>query len=270
MTPLEERIAELVRGGDLGGAVAIATGAVKEAPSDIAVRWTLAELLTLQGEIERADGQLDTIMSLDARAAVSVVPLRHTLAAEAARRDFFRAGRVPEFLDGTPTEAMRLRLEAFVTFRAGDRARAWELVEAAEEARPRVVGKAGEATVTDFRDLDDIVAGVFEVLTPTGKYYWIPAERVERIEFERPATTLDLFWRSARMVVRDGFDAEVCLPAIYGTETGADAASRLGRRTAWVGEPPGPVLGVGQRVYALDADAEIPILELTTLELSPA
>jgi type VI secretion system protein ImpE len=269
MTPLEERVASLVRAGDLAGAVAATTAAVKDAPSDIAFRWMLAELLTIQGEIERADSHLDAIMSLDARSAVSVVPFRHTLAAEAARRDFHRAGRVPEFLDGVPTEGMRLRLEAFVHLRAGDRARAAELVAAAEEARPAIAGKVDGTACADFRDLDDIVAGVFEVLSLTGKYYWIPVERVERVEFERPATTLDLVWRKARMVVRDGFDAEVCLPVIYGAETGADDASRLARRTDWIGDPPGPVLGVGQRVFAVDAEREMPMLELTKLELDP-
>ncbi len=52
------------------------------------------------------------------------------------------------------------------------------------------------------------------------------------------------------------------MPAIYGTLTGADDASRLGRRTDWVGEPPEPVRGVGQRVFVVDGDREVGVLEL--------
>ena len=50
------------------------------------------------------------------------------------------------------------------------------------------------------------------MLTSTGKYYWIPMERVEMIEFHDPARPRDLLWRRAHMVVRGGPDGEVFLP----------------------------------------------------------
>ena len=65
------------------------------------------------------------------------------------------------------------------------------------------------------------------------------------------------------MVVRDAFDAEVHIPAIYGVTTGADDASRLGRRTDWVGTEPAPVRGVGQRMFLLDGEREVGVMELS-------
>lgn len=253
---------ELYKAGRLADAIAAAAQAVKAAPSDFGKRWLLSELLIVGGEFDRADSQLDTIMSLDAAAAPTVLPVRHLLRADTSRRDFFSGAGVPEFLDGGPTAAMRLLIESLVELRAGDAARAGELAAEAERVRPAVRGTAGTEPFADFRDLDDLLAGVFEVLTRTGKYYWIPTERVELLEFKAPERSLDLCWRPARMVVRDAFDAEVHIPAVYGTTTGADDASRLGRRTDWVGGEPAPIRGVGQRVYLLDGEREAGIMEL--------
>jgi type VI secretion system protein ImpE len=256
---------ELYRSGHLGPAIEAASQAVKAAPSDLSARWLLAELLIVQGDHDRADSQLDTIMSLEPGAAATVVPVRHLLRAETARRDFFAAARVPDFLDDGPTPLMRLLLEAFVQLRAGDSHRAGELAMEAERTRPALAGRLGNESFADFRDLDDLASGVFEVLTKTGKYYWIPADRVELLEFTKPERPLDLVWRPVRMVVRDAFDAEVHMPAVYGTLDGADDASRLGRCTDWIGEPPAPVRGVGQRVFLLDGDRETGVMELQTV-----
>jgi len=256
---------ELYHSGHLSPAIEAASQAVKAAPSDLSARWLLAELLIVRGDHDRADLQFDTIMSLEAGAAATVVPMRHLLRADAARRDFFAAARVPEFLDDGPTPLMKLLLEAFVQLRAGDSRRAGELAAEAERIRPALTGLRGDEPFTDFRDLDDLASGIFEVLTKTGKYYWIPAERVELLEFTKAARPLDLVWRPVRMVVRDAFDAEVHMPAVYGTIDGADDTSRLGRRTDWIGEPPAPVRGVGQRVFLLNDDREVGVMELETV-----
>jgi type VI secretion system protein ImpE len=256
---------ELYRAGHLAAAIDAASQAVKNAPADLSARWLLAELLIVAGEHDRADSQLDTIMSLEAGAAATVVPVRHLLRGETARRDFFAGAGLPEFLDDGPTPAMRLLLESFVHLRAGDLTRAAACADEAERLRPALSGRLGDQAFSDFRDLDDLTSGVFEVLTQTGKYYWIPAERVERLEFAKPERPLDLVWRTVRLVVRDAFDAEVHMPAVYGTLTGADDASRLGRRTDWIGEPPAPVRGVGQRVFLVDGDREAGVMELDTV-----
>ena len=180
------RAGDLYRAGQLAAAIDAAVQAVKAEPADLSARWLLAELLIIGGEFDRADGQLDTVMSLDAGAAATVVPVRHLLRGETARRDFFSGAGLPEFLDEGPTATMRLLLESGVHLRSGDAARAAALAEEAERARPALPGRLGDEPFTDFRDLDDLTSGVFEVLTRTGKYYWIPAERVELVEFQKP------------------------------------------------------------------------------------
>lgn len=260
---------EHLRDGNLAAATASCQEAVKAKPSDLEARWLLAELLVLGGDLERADQQLDTLMNLEPRAAVTAVPLRQLLRAETARRDFFTAGRVPELIDGVDA-GVRARLEAFVLLRAGNRAAAGEAVAAAERDRPLLGGTLDGRAFTDFRDLDDITAGVFEVLTHTGKYYWIPMERVERIEFTPPERPLDLAWRRARMVVRDAFDAEVHLPALYGTVADLDDQLRLGKRTDWLGADGEAILGVGQRSFVIDGEEQSDMLGIGTLTFTGA
>jgi type VI secretion system protein ImpE len=113
-----------------------------------------------------------------------------------------------------------------------------------------------------------LTSSFFEVLTSTGKYYWIPLERVESVEFRAPARPRDLLWRSAHMTVRGGPEGEVYLPALYGgSATDPNNAIRLGRETEWRGNAGGPVRGFGQRVLLVGND-DRPILELESLVIN--
>jgi type VI secretion system protein ImpE len=160
-----------------------------------------------------------------------------------------------------------LHLEASICLREGSQDEAVGLLASAEAERPRVVGTCNGRAFEDLRDLDDLTAGVFEVLTSNGKYYWIPIERVEQVEFRAPERTRDLLWRRARMIVRDGPDGEVFLPTLYaGSHAEPGDRFRLGRATDWRGGEGEPVRGIGQRTF-LVGDEACPIMELETLTI---
>jgi type VI secretion system protein ImpE len=106
---------------------------------------------------------------------------------------------------------------------------------------------------------------VFEVLTSNGKYYWIPVDRVESIEFRPPQRPRDLLWRRARMIVHDGPDGEVYLPALYaGSHAAAEDGLRLGRATDWAGGQGRPVRGSGQRTFLVGDEAKT-LMEIQVL-----
>lgn len=257
------------RAGDLEAAVAAALAEVKERPSDPGRRGFLAELLCFAGDLERADRQLDALATQSPEAALGVGMFRHVIRAEQARRQFYAEGRLPEFLE-PPPPWLKLHLEASILLREGKPDEAANLLAEAEDRRPKISGTCGGRPFDDLRDLDDLTAGVFEVLTSNGKYYWIPADRVDLIEFRAPTHARDLLWRRARMVVRGGPDGEVFLPALYeGTHAGPDDNLRLGRATDWRGGDGSPVRGAGQRTF-LVGDEAIPILEIETLEINDA
>jgi type VI secretion system protein ImpE len=261
----DDTVGELFRAGKLTAAVEAAGAAVRKAPGDLGGRVLLAELLLFTGNLERADVILDAAGQADPEAMVVVAEFRQLLRADIARRQLRRDGRVPEFLDGA-TENMRLVLAALVAQRGGDVAEAARLAAEAEAARPQVSGHVGEAAFDDFRDADDLCAGFFEVLTSTGKYFWIPTERVESIEFHPPKRARDLMWRRASMSVRNGPDGDVYIPAVYGSEDAAlSDALKLGRETDWQGEA--LVRGLGQRLFLVGEEA-IGVMDLGTLEFA--
>jgi type VI secretion system protein ImpE len=263
------RAGDLFRQGELQAAIEAANAAVKAAPADTGARMLLAELLLFAGNGERADTLLDATSTVDPSAALVVSEFRQLLRAEAARRQVLSEGRPPEFL-GEPTETQTRLLQALVALRAGDLAGAAGAVEAAEQSRPVITGQHDGAGFDDFRDADDLSIGNFEVLTTTGKYFWVPTERVESIEFHPAKRPRDLFWRRCSMVVRDGPDGDVYLPAIYPSallpsdDPVADGL-RLGRATEWTGAA--PVRGIGQRVY-LVGDEAVPVQQMSQLDFA--
>ena len=258
-----------LKAGDLNQAIALMNDEVRKNPADIDRRGRLAELLCLAGNIDRADTILDSIVSLDAAAAVGVALFRQLVRAEQARQQFYSDGRLPEFLK-RPDGAMELELRAAVALRAGDLKETAKLLAEAEAARPVIRGTADGKPFEDFRDLDDLNASHLEVLTSTGKYYWIPVASIRSIEFRPPVNRRDLLWRRAAMSVADGPDGEVFVPAIYAARgQELEPRYRLGHATSFTGDDDGPKFGLGLKSFLVGDDSRT-IHELGTLEFPQA
>jgi len=259
-----ETASSLFKAGKLAPAIEAANAALRKNPADLGARVLLAELLVFAGNLERADTILDAAAQIEPTVGVGVAEFRQLIRAAVARRQHRREGRMPEFL-GEPTPALRSCLAALVALRSGDLEEAARSTAEAEATRPRVPGRVGDVPFDDFRDVDDLHAAFFEVLTTTGKYFWIPTERVESVEFHPPRRPRDLAWRRASVSVAAGPDGEVYLPVIYDWEK-SDLADEflLGRATDWTAPESGPVLGIGQRVFLVGEEASS-IMDLTTL-----
>ena len=269
MSGSDQSASSLFRAGKLDDAIAAAQAGLRKAPTDLGARVLLAELLIFSGNLERADVILDAASTIDPSTAMVVAEFRQLIRADMARRQLFRDGRVPEFL-GEPTEAQRLQLAALVALRENNLTEAAQQAAQAEAARPRTVGKHNGTAFDDFRDVDDLLAGSFEVLTTTGKYFWIPTERVLSCEFHAPKRPRDLFWRRASMSVDQGPDGDVYIPVIYATDADTTELQRLGRETDWrQASDAAPVRGVGQRVF-LAGDDDIAIMEAGKLTFGSA
>lgn len=251
--------------GRLAEAIAAATAEVKAHPTDTARRGFLAELLCFTGAIERADLQLEALAHQDPGSAIGVALFRQVLRGEQARQQVFGEGRLPEFL-APPPEPVRLHLAALTALRGGDVVEAGRLLAVVEEMRVPLTGHCDGRAFADFRDLDDVTAAVFEVITSSGKYFWVPCASVVSIDVRPPQRPRDLIWRRAAMTVADGPDGEVFLPALYPAAPGEDLDTplRLGRATDWRGGEDSPVRGVGQRML-LVGDEAVPIMSVTSL-----
>lgn len=262
---------ELFNAGNLDEAIDAAISDVKSKPMEPPLRMLLAELLGFRRDWERADKQLDAVIKQSPDYAVQVALHRQIIRAEYHRGECITEGRPPELLsevDAVTEQQLRVLLE----IREGNMAAATEALRAVEVGQTVVSGKCDGEAFSGIRDLDDCLVGFCELLTSTGKYYWVPFHKIESIEFRPPERPRDLLWREARMIVPDGPDGVVYIPVTYPSTTVDDSAElRLGRATEWVGEEPDgdeagePIRGKGQKLWLI-GENERSIMELQTLE----
>jgi type VI secretion system protein ImpE len=253
------QIQELLDADMLDEAIAALNAEVRANPMDIDRRVTLAELLCIAGNLERADTILNAVSDLDPGAAVGVSLFRQLVRGEQARQQYHLQGSPPAFL-ARPDPISELEMRAALLLRNGDAAGAAELIEQRDAARAPVSGEADGVAFEDLRDLDDLSAGHFEVLTSTGKYYWIPTASVISIEFRAPERRRDLIWRRAGLSVADGPDGEVYMPCTY-QFAASTPAQKLGHITDFNGEEGAIVQAAGLRSFLVGDDCKT-VLEL--------
>jgi type VI secretion system protein ImpE len=264
---MAETISEQLEAGDLDGAIENLTQQVRQRPTDTVARSQLAEMLCIAGNFERADRLLDALQHQDPNVAVGVALFRQLIRAEEARQAFYNECRLPEFL-APPSDEEQLYLRALVAAKDNDPRQAADLLADAEAKRQPLAGRVDGTTFDDMRDLDDVCATHIDVLTSTGKFYWIPLRSIETVSLHKPEKYRDLLWRRAAVSVASGPDGEVFLPTIYaGGKTLPSALGRLGRQTDFVGGDGEPVRGVGLRSFIFGDEARS-ILDVAEIEFS--
>ncbi len=261
--------ADAIRAGDVAGALAAATAAVKAAPTDADARWLMAEILLLTGDAERADRMLDAAALQEPNPAV--LEFRRLLRAEVTRGQVLREGRAPKYQGDDATPAQQAALRARMLLRLGDAGGAAAAAEEVESQRGAVPGRHTDAAgaqvpFDDLRDADDLLAAELEVLTTAGEYMLVPVSRVRSLAFDAPRRLRDLLWRRCSIDLKDGTEGVVFLPAIYlGARAETDNALLLGRATEWTAAADGPVCGRGQRLLLVGEEA-MPFHALHMLE----
>ncbi len=258
----------LFREGKLQEAIEAQTAVVRDKPTDIDGRAFLADLHMLVGAYDKADRQLDLLSTQNVQLGVSVALSRQLLRGAIARQEVFEKGRAPEVAT-EPGPYVQAALLALVELRDGRGKEAAAILSEADEKRTRTPGRLGEdgAAFEDFRDADDLCAGFVEVLTSTGKYFWIPTDRIDFMEFEKPSRPRDIIWRQCRMEVRGGPEGVVYVPATYPAlpADGEIDALRLGQTTQWEGGDGTPTRGLGLRLFLVGDDG-LSIDELRTVQ----
>ncbi|MGF1462458.1 MAG: type VI secretion system accessory protein TagJ [Maricaulaceae bacterium] len=257
--------------GDASGWINALTQAVKASAADpvkaAATRVRLGEGLMTVGDLDRADTQFDTAVSLDPSWGPKAALLRQLLRALKSRDEVFAQGRAPEVL-AEPDAYLTALLKANAALRDGE-ADAGALFEAAEQLRPAFAGVCDGATIDDWRDLDDRLGGVIEVVTSNGKYFWTPMSQVRELRFQPIERPRDVVLRQMELDVIDGPTGVVFMPTTYWTAPDrANDAMRLARVTEWSeGADSDPVIGYGQRVFLVGEEAK-PVNSLTVLTQS--
>jgi type VI secretion system protein ImpE len=244
---------ELFEAGKLNEAIEQVTNEVKANPLDTSRRTFLFELLCFAGDWERAEKQLDVVGHQSTQAELGAMIYRANIKAENERRRLFNEGVQPHFLKEPPAY-IDLHISALNQARQGQLAEARATLNKAEEERPAISGKLNGEEFQDFRDYDDFVAPVLELIVKD-KYVWMPFEQIKSIEIKPPKQLRDLLWASARVEALDGTIGEVYVPGLYsGTSEHSDDQARLGRVTDWQQLSDDLFRTVGLKMFRVDEE----------------
>ena len=246
---------ELFDAGQLEAAIHAVSQEVKSKPSEMQPRTFLFELLCFAGEFDRAERQLDVIGHQNAQADLGVQVFRNNLKAERDRLRLFSDGLAPHFLTDPPAY-VDLHLNAINRLREGQYDEVRLLLDQAEEERPALSGQLNGRQFLDFRDCDDLIASVLELIVHD-EYTWLPFEQIKRLEISAPKQLRDLMWAPARIEGIDGTVGEVFVPALYARSSEhSNDQVRLGRMTDW--KPVNELLHLpaGLRLFMADGEDE--------------
>ena len=94
---------DLIAAGRLSDARTRLTAEVKAAPSDVAKRTLLFQVLAFLGEWEKAGRHLDMIVTLNPRSETGVQVYRNMISAEKERSEVMERKRIPGFASSAPT-----------------------------------------------------------------------------------------------------------------------------------------------------------------------
>lgn len=223
---------ELYQAGHLAAAIEAQSGEVRVNPTDVSRRTFLFELLAFAGDWDRAEKQLDVLGQAGPQATLAVQVYKANIQAERTRSRLFSEGLHPHFLNEPPPYVDR-HLDAINRVREGNFAEARAILDQAEEDRPALGGTMNSKPFADFRDCDDLIGPVLELIVKD-KYAWLPFEQIRRMEISPPSMLRDLVWARAKVEALDGTVGDVYLPALYeGTPSHASDQVRLGRQTDW-------------------------------------
>src|SRR5437762_1811758 len=205
----------LFEAGRLTDAITELNQAVKAHPADASLRVFLFELLSFQGDLERAGKQLEVLgtQAGDVGIELAIQVYRGLLAAEATRRAVFHGDALPKFI--TPPRAHVERYLLLVKKLASiSEAELGELLEQAEEESPAIGGERGDQPFSSFRDADDRVAAVLEVFHE-GEYLWVPFDQIRQLDITAPKKLRELMWVQARLETDGQPPGDVFIPTRY-------------------------------------------------------
>jgi type VI secretion system protein ImpE len=256
-----------VRQGRLEEALAALQATIRKAPADPKHRVLIFQLLSVMGQWERAMTQLNVVGELDAKALPMVQTYRTALKCEELRAEVFAGKRTP-LLFGEPARWAALLVQSLVLGAQGKTSEAEALHGQAFEQAPTSMGKIDEQPFAWLADADTRLGPILEAIVD-GKYYWIPFANLRAIRLEKPVDLRDLTWIPAYLTLVNGGEVVSLIPTRYpGSESSADAAVRMARKTVWDAGKDGTTLGLGQRMFATD-QGDYPILEVRSIAFDP-
>ena len=259
---------QALKDGDALRALKLLTEQIRSHPQDAKLRVFLFQLLCVLGQWERALNQLNVSLELDAGTLPMVQTYREAIACETLRMQVFTGKKVP-MLFGEPETWVALLIEAMLREGQGDAGAARQLRAQALEAAPASAGIANDQPFAWIADADGRLGPTLEAII-NGRYYWLPWNRLAKVDIDAPEDLRDAIWMPAHFQFTNGGEVVGLIPTRYpATDLAAGDLLALSRRTDWVERSPGEFIGLGQRQITTDAQ-EFGLMDLRSVVLEPA
>lgn len=257
---------DLLKAGDLDGALAALQNAVRADASNAALRIFLFQLLCVRGEWKRAIAQLKVSAELDKSATPMAQTYREAIICEVYRDKVF-AGEKDPLIFGEPQEWIALMAEALKAQAAGQPDRAADTRARAFDAAPAVSGQVDGQAFEWIADADMRLGPLLEVIV-NGRYFWMPFGAIAQATFEPPADLRDAVWTPATLKLANGGDIVALIPTRYpGTAAGDNAAAKLARVTEWTDLGGDTFAGTGQRLLTTDL-GDLALMDIRALAMN--
>jgi type VI secretion system protein ImpE len=240
---------------------------VRAHPADAQLRVFLFQLLCVLGQWERALSQLGVASTLDPAALAMAQMYGDAVKCEPIRRQVFDGKKSPMVL-GEPEQWLALLIESRLLAGQGERQQSNDLRARAFDEAPATSGEIDGRPFEWIADADSRLGPVLEAIV-NGRYYWVPFARLTKVALDKPEDLRDLVWTPAHLQFENGGESVALIPTRYaGSETSAEGAIALARKTLWSDEGDDVQHGLGQRVIATDVD-DLPLMEIRNIALSP-
>jgi type VI secretion system protein ImpE len=256
-----------LQSGDLEKTLDELKNGIRKHPEKVELRIFLFQLLSVLGQWERAITQLNVAAEMDSDVLLMAQIYRPALNCEVLRANVFQGKRTPLFF-GEPLDWMVWLTQIPGLLAAGQSEAAAGLRDQAFDAAPAISGQIDGQAFNWIADTDERLGPILEAII-NGKYYWVPLERIRKIEIDKPVHLRDVIWTTATFTWANEGQAMGLIPSRYpGSEKENDSAFQLSRKTDWRNVGNSFFIGVGQRMLATD-QGEYPLLDIREVNLNP-
>ncbi|MGF1702381.1 protein of avirulence locus ImpE [Photobacterium makurazakiensis] len=248
-----KQLSTLIQQAKLEEALGYISNLLQEQPQDSNIRSHFIELLCIDGQLERADKQLNMLIKQHPDCLVGASNLRLLIRAAQARRDFYNGAATASLVrevDESFTALVSIKLAANDDNTQLLEESAKQLEETRKECQLVIDGIEQES----LRDIDDTLAGYLEVFGTNGLYYLVPFDALIHLELKPVTSLVEQVWRKVEIDIEGGLSGEAFIPITY-IESQTDA-QKLGRETDWFTVNDTDVYtGVGQKMYLFGDEA---------------
>ena len=245
-----EAAEQALREGSPQKALSLLQDKIRAAPADANLRVFLFQLLCVLGQWERALNQLTVAGELDASTLSMVQTYREAIQCERLREQVFLGKRAP-LLFGEPEAWIALLIEALLREGQGEAGAAQKLRDQAFELAPANPGVIDGKAFEWLADADMRIGPVLEAVI-NGKYYWVPFNRLAKIDIEAPTDLRDCVWMAAHLEFSNGGEVVALIPTRYSGTDLTQPMLAMARQTEWAESRPGFFCGLGQRLFTTD------------------